>query len=136
MGRNSYPQISIISESEENMLIQKTIDFFYNLFNKYKNINIYMVQSTEQGYMNFGINVMIALDSIKFRNNIQLLDYTNDEYNNNAEIDILFDHKFSNKATYEIYQEGNVIHFNFIHKNDKDFYDLLIIFFKTMDLFK
>ena len=136
MGRNSYPQISIISESEENILIQKTIDFFYNLFNKYKNINIYMVQSTEQGYMNFGINVMIALDSIKFRNNIQLLDYTNDEYNNNAEIDILFDHKFSNKTTYEIYQEGNVIHFNFIHKNDKDFYDLLIIFFKTMDLLK
>ena len=136
MGRNFYPQISIISEAEENILIQKTIDFFYNLFNKYKNINFYMVQSTEQGYMNFGINVMIALDSIKFRNNIQLLDYTNDEYDKNAEIDILFNHKFSNKTTYEIHQEGNVIHFNFIHKNDKDFYDLLIIFFKTMDSLK
>ena len=74
-----------------------------------------MIQSTEQGYMNFGINIMIALDSIKFRNNIQLLDYTNDEYNTNAEIDILFNHKFSDKTTYEIYQEGNVIHFNFIH---------------------
>ena len=85
----------------KNILIQKTIDFFYNLFNKYKNINFYMVQSTEQGYMNFGINVMIALDSIKFRNNIQLLDYTNDEYDKNAEIDILFNHKFSNKTIKE-----------------------------------
>ena len=136
MGRNSYPQISIISESEENMLIQKTIDFFNNLFNKYKNINIYMVQSTEQGYMNFGINVMIALDPIKFRNNIRLLDYTNDEYNKNAEIDILFNHKFSDETTYEIYREENVIHFNFIHKNDKDFYDLLIVFVKAMERFK
>ena len=136
MGRNSYPQISIISESEENMLIQKTIDFFNNLFNKYKNINIYMVQSTEQGYMNFGINVMIALDPIKFRNNIRLLDYTNDEYNKNAEIDILFNHNFSDKTTYEIYQKNNIIHFNFIHKNDKDFYDLLIVFVKAMEHFK
>ena len=136
MGRNSYPQISIISESEENMLIQKTIDFFNNLFNKYKNINIYMVQSTEQGYMNFGINVMIALDPIKFRNNIRLLDYTNDEYNKNAEIDILFNHNFSNKTTYEIYRKDNIIHFDFVHKNDKDFYDLLIIFFKAMDSLK
>ena len=136
MGRNSYPQISIISESEENMLIQKTIDFFNNLFNKYKNINIYMVQSTEQGYMNFGINVMIALDPIKFRNNIRLLDYTNDEYNKNAEIDILFNHNFSDKTTYEIYQKDNIIHFNFIHKNDKDFYDLLIVFVKAMEHFK
>ena len=136
MGRNSYPQISIISESEENMLIQKTIDFFNNLFNKYKNINIYMVQSTEQGYMNFGINVMIALDPIKFRNNIRLLDYTNDEYNKNAEIDILFNHNFSDETTYEIYREENVIHFNFIHKNDKDFYDLLIVFVKAMEHFK
>jgi len=136
MGRNSYPQILIISESEENMLIQKTIDFFNNLFNKYKNINIYMVQSTEQGYMNFGINVMIALDPIKFRNNIRLLDYTNDEYNKNAEIDILFNHNFSNKTTYEIYRKDNIIHFDFVHKNDKDFYDLLIIFFKAMDSLK
>jgi len=136
MRRNSYPQISIISKSEENMLIQKTIDFFNNLFNKNKNINIYMIQSTEQGYMNFGINVMIALGSIKFRNNIQLLDYTNDEYDKNAEIDILFNHKFSDKTTYEIYQKDNVIHFNFIHKNDKDFYDLLIVFVKAMEHFK
>lgn len=136
MRRNPYPQISIISESEENMLIQKTIDFFYNLFNKYKNINIYMIQSTEQGYMNFWINIMIALDPIKFRNNIQLLDYTNDEYDKNAEIDILFDHKFSNKTTYKIYQEGKIIHFDFIHKNDKDFYDLLIVFVKAMEHFK
>ena len=136
MGRNSYPQISIISESEENMLIQKTIDFFNNLFNKYKNINIYMVQSTEQGYMNFGINVMIALDPIKFRNNIRLLDYTNDEYNKNAEIDILFNHNFSDKTTYEIYQKNNIIHFNFINNNDKDFYDLLIVFVKAMEHFK
>ena len=136
MGRNSYPQISIISESEENILIQKTIDFFYSLFNKYKNINIYMVQSTEQGYMNFGINVMIALDSIKFRNNIQLLDYTNDEYDKNAEIDISFNHKFSDKTTYEIYRKDNIIHFDFVHKNDKDFYDLLIVFVKAMEHFK
>ena len=79
---------------------------------------------------------MIALDPIKFRNNIRLLDYTNDEYNKNAEIDILFNHNFSDETTYEIYREENVIHFNFIRKNDKDFYDLLIVFVKAMEHFK
>ncbi len=138
MEKNSYPQISVISKSEENMLIQKTIDFFYNLFNKYKNINIYMVQSTKQGYMNFGLTINYNLDIInpKIRKNLNLLDYTNDEYDKNAEIDILFNHNFSDKTTYEIYQERNVIYFNFIYKNDKDFYDLLIVFVKVMEHFK
>ena len=138
MGKDSYPRISVISEIEENILIQKTIDFFYNLFNKYKNVNIYMVQSTEQGYMNFGLTINYNLDIInpKIRKNLNLLDYTNDEYDKNAEIDILFNHKFFDKTTYEIYQERNVIHFNFIHKNDKDFYDLLIVFVKAMEHFK
>ena len=138
MEKNSYPQISVISKSEENMLIQKTIDFFYNLFNKYKNINIYMIQSTKQGYMNFGLTINYNLDIInpKIRKNLNLLDYTNDEYNKNAEIDILFNHNFSDKTTYEIYQERNVIYFNFIYKNDKDFYDLLIVFVKVMEHFK
>ena len=54
----------------------------------------------------------------------------------NAEIDILFDHKFSDKTTYEIYRKDNIIHFDFIHKNDKDFYDLLIVFVKAMEHFK
>ena len=82
MEKNSYPRISVISESEENMLIQKTIDFFYNLFNKNKNINIFMIQSTEQGYMNFGLTINYNLDIInpKIRKNLNLLDYTNDEY--------------------------------------------------------
>ena len=58
-----------------------------------------------------------------------------DKYNN-AEIDIRFGHMISDKTTYEIFQKNNVIYFNFLHKNNEDFFDLIIIFIKTMKNFQ
>jgi hypothetical protein len=97
-----------------------------------------MINSPEQGYKNFGLAVMynLGITNHEIRKNLNLLEYTNDEYNNNAEIDVLFDHKFSDKTTYEIYQENNVIHFNFLHKDGKDFVQLLKIFVTIMANFK
>lgn len=127
-----------LTDTDITTLTQTTVNFFNNLFNRHNNINIYMVQSTEQGYMNFGLTIMYNLDIInpRIRKNLNLLDYTNDEYDNNAEIDILFNHKFSNKTTYEIYKKDNIIYFNFLHKNDKDFVQLLKLFVFIMEKFK
>ena len=127
-----------LTDTDITTLIQTTVNFFNNLFNRYNNINIYMVQSTEQGYMNFGLTIMYNLDIInpRIRKNLNLLDYTNDEYDKNAEIDILFNHKFSNKTTYEIYKKNNIIYFNFLNKNDKDFVQLLKLFVFIMEKFK
>jgi len=127
-----------LTDTDITTLIQTTVSFFNNLFNRYSNINIYMVQSTEQGYMNFGLTIIYNFDIInpRIRKNLNLLDYTNDEYDNNAEIDILFNHKFSNKTTYEIYKKNNIIYFNFLHKNDKDFVQLLKLFVFIMEKFK
>ena len=129
-------KVFIINESEKNILIHQIIKFFNELFKKHTNINVYMSELQEQHSMNFGPNIMCSLAETKFRNNMNLLNYTHDKYNSNAEIDVKFNQMISDKTTYEIFQKSNVIYFNFLHRNNEDFFDLIIIFTKTMKNFK
>jgi len=126
----------ILTEYEKEYLINKTIKFFNKFFKKYNEINAYMVQSLEQSYLNFGANVICTLTRTKFRNTMNLLDYTNDEYNDKAEIDLFFNHKISNKSTYEIVRKDKIIYFNFLHKNDIDFFNLQIVFVEALKHFR
>ena len=121
-----------LNENDKNQLTQKLIDFFNTISDKRINVKINSKHDNE----NFGLNVSLALDNVKFRKNLRLIEYAFDEYDESANIHLFFDHKISSEIDYKIYQDGEVIHFYFLYKNDKDFLNLIIIFTQTMKNFQ